>query len=395
VRVLFFKPELAWPRSSGHDVHTHAMMVALGLKGIRVSLAVLRQSPEPALTGLDLERYEVLDGSVPADAPAAILNRVQERFRSYWGIELAFIRQFGALSREIGADVVVVSGLDVLPFLAAVERSLRVWYAGDEWVIHHVSQVQIGKSSTWAELKPAFIKGVYERAYAPMIDRSWVVSTPDVRAMRWLAGVRAVDLVQNGVDAAFIQSSDASQTEDPYSCVFWGRLDFGPNIQAVDWFTKHVWRIIRGRNPHATFKIIGYKPVGTIRALHGQQGIELIPDCPDLRPQVAKCGVVVLPFVSGAGIKNKLLEAAAMKKAIVASPRAMLGLKGAPPIVVARAPQVWADAVQRFWEDGDSRRAAGRAAKAWVIAEHTWSAAADAALMGIKSGLTEHRSHTT
>ena len=37
-------------------------------------------------------------------------------------------------------------------------------------------------------------------------------------------------------------------------------------------------------------------------------GVELHPDLPDLRGEVRRRQVVVLPFVSGGGIKNKLLE---------------------------------------------------------------------------------------
>ena len=43
--------------------------------------------------------------------------------------------------------------------------------------------------------------------------------------------------------------------------------------------------------------------------------MELHPDLPDIRSEVARRQVVVLPFVSGGGIKNKFLEAAAMGKA--------------------------------------------------------------------------------
>ena len=43
-----------------------------------------------------------------------------------------------------------------------------------------------------------------------------------------------------------------------------------------------------------------------------RDGIDLVPDLPDLRDEIARHAAVVLPFVSGGGIKNKLLEAASM-----------------------------------------------------------------------------------
>ena len=53
--------------------------------------------------------------------------------------------------------------------------------------------------------------------------------------------------------------------------------------------------------------------------------MKIIPDLPDLREEIAAHQVVVLPFVSGGGIKNKLLEAAAMGKAVVCT---RAGLRG-------------------------------------------------------------------
>ena len=84
----------------------------------------------------------------------------------------------------------------------------------------------------------------------------------------------------------------------------------------------------------------------------GREGIEVVPDLPDLRLQIARHQVVVLPFVSGGGIKNKLLEAAAMgKAAIVCSQRATGGLArdGGLPLVMAGHPS---SGPRRCWTSG-------------------------------------------
>src|SRR5262249_12513757 len=148
----------------------------------------------------------------------------------------------------------------------------------------------------------------------------------DRRAMRWVAGVRRLDVVPNGVDADHFCPLEVAA--EPASCTFWGRLDFGPNVQALEWFCRKVWPEIRRRRPDARFVVYGFQPTAPVLALTGRDGIELIPDLPDLRGEVARHAVVVLPFVSGGGIKNKLLEAASMGKAILCSPRACTGLSG-------------------------------------------------------------------
>jgi glycosyltransferase involved in cell wall biosynthesis len=264
-----------------------------------------------------------------------------------------------------------------------VVSAARVWYAADEWAWHHLSQVQFLRPATWGNLKQAVVKGLYERAYRGLLDRVWVVSEADSRAMHWVAGARHVDVLPNGVDGDHFAPQDRPQHD--CSCVFWGRLDFGPNIQALEWFGRRVWPELRRQVPESRFTIYGFQPTPPVEALARLPGVRLVPDLPDLREEVASHQVVVLPFVSGGGIKNKLLEAASMGKAVVCSPRASLGLRvsGGCPFVEARQPRDWVKAVQSLWSDPIRRRQLGTNARRWVLEAHTWGAAARTAIEGL------------
>ena len=171
-----------------------------------------------------------------------------------------------------------------------------------------------------------------------MLDRVWVVSEADRRAMQRVAGVGGVDVLPNGVDAEYFAPRE--RPEAPNSCVFWGRLDFGPNIQALEWFCRRVWPAVRQARPDATFTIYGFQPSAQVRSLEKAGGVRIVPDLPDLRDEIAAHQIVVLPFVSGGGIKNKLLEAAAQGKAVICTARACGGLQGAQeaPLRKARIP---------------------------------------------------------
>jgi glycosyltransferase involved in cell wall biosynthesis len=387
VRILFVKERQSWPRSAGHDVHGYHMMQALGCLGHEVALLTLEPPQTEALAGLELAFARCIRQSASAgDAAALALTRLQERFRSYWGIEPAHIRAVGDTGGEWDADAVVAVGLNVLPYLAAV-GSLRIWYAADEWAWHHLSQLRLVRRRTWGNLKQAAVKGLYERAYAGLVDRAWVVSAGDRRAMRWVAGMRAVDVIPNGVDCNHYQPQ--ATEEMPFSCVFWGRLDFGPNIQALDWFCRKVWPRLLGWAPNARFTIYGFSPVANIWRLSEIKGICVIPDMPDLRACIAAHQVVVLPFVSGGGIKNKLLEAASMGKAIVCTPRTCGGLRGEEPLPFLRAQGrgEWVEAIRSLWERPERRQQLGADARQWVQKHHTWETAARQAVASIEGSV--------
>jgi glycosyltransferase involved in cell wall biosynthesis len=361
-------------------------MRAFAEAGHRVGLVTIRRPAAEATAGLSLELDASLDSGTAHGASLPVsLGRLEDRFRAYWGVPTSHVARLRDLAKEFSADVVVVSGLDVLPLISAVEGSLRIWYAADEWVWHHVSQVRPFDVGSWQNLRDAAIKGLYERTFSGKLDRAWVVSEPDRRALRWIGGVPHVDVLANGVDAEHYRPQP--DCEEPLTAVFWGRLDFGPNIQALEWFCSRVWPRVRQARPDARFTIVGFKPTASIAALSNVPGITVKPDVNDIRPEVARHGVVVLPFVSGGGIKNKLLEAAAMGKAVLCTPRALTGLRGAVPFRTSEHADQWPEMLCGLWEAPDTRRHLGQQARAWVVREHAWTATAAAALAGINESL--------
>jgi glycosyltransferase involved in cell wall biosynthesis len=77
----------------------------------------------------------------------------------------------------------------------------------------------------------------------------------------------------------------------------------------------------------------------------------------------------------GAGIKNKLLQAWAMEKAVVATPIACGGLRARPDenIVVARGAAALAARIVALLGDAPRRRRLGAAARDTVLEHYTWT----------------------
>jgi polysaccharide biosynthesis protein PslH len=389
MRILFVKDSLSWPPLSGHDLHTFNMMKAMAKLNQEISLFTIKELSEAAINSLSfIKNHSILAACSGGTERSLKLTRLQERFRSYWGIEKAVALAINRKADEMKVDVIVGAGLEGLSLLGGIQGPLRIWYAADEWIWHHFSQLRLNETSTWwSDLKEALIKGVYERVHASVADRVWVVSKTEQRAMQWLAGMSEVDIVPNGVDSDFYTPTNTS--EIPKSIVFWGCLDFGPNIQALSWFCSHVWPAIIQKASNARFTIIGSRPCDQIRKLSQQSGIYLLPDLPDLRSEVSRHAIVVLPFVSGGGIKNKLLEAACLGKPIICSPKACGGVKqlDQAAIILARNPETWISEAFKLWDNKDLRHRLGATNRRWALRNHTWESTAQRALAGIEQSL--------
>ena len=74
MRLLFVKDSLAWPRSSGHDVHSFHMMQALARLGHEVGLLTAAEPAPEAIAGLPLSfqrTFPKRDESAVAERSAA------------------------------------------------------------------------------------------------------------------------------------------------------------------------------------------------------------------------------------------------------------------------------------------------------------------------------------
>lgn len=168
----------------------------------------------------------------------------------------------------------------------------------------------------------------YERAVALRARHSFFVTENEAALFRQLAPETAtrVDAISNGVDADYFSPDvarsspfavDSSATAQ-ISLVFTGAMDYWPNIDAVTWFVAEVLPGLRQDWPTLCFYIVGRSPTPAVSAL-AEPGVVVTGTVPDVRPYLQHATVVVAPLRVARGIQNKILEAMAMERPVVAS----------------------------------------------------------------------------
>ena len=182
--------------------------------------------------------------------------------------------------------------------------------------------------------------------------------------------------VPNGVDLDYFKPSDCSPNEFAEACVFVGALDYRANIDGLEWFCREVWPRVRSQHSDMPLVIVGRNPTTAVRRLAEADGVRLIGEVPDVRPYLAQAACVVAPLRIARGIQNKVLEAFAMAKAVVASPQALEGLTASPGVEVMQAasPSEWSDHVLRLRDNRSLRAELGRNARRFVETRHSWDA---------------------
>jgi len=164
-----------------------------------------------------------------------------------------------------------------------------------------------------------------------------------------------INFVNNGVDTYYFNVKE--QLDNPYPdnkavIVFTGAMDYWANVDAVIWFVKHVFPKIKQQCKDAQFYIVGSKPGKQVINLSNIEGIFVTGRVKDIRPYLSYANTVVAPLQIARGIQNKILEAMAMGKRIVATSQAIEGINITHQTVsIAGSPEVFSKQVLLYLKD--------------------------------------------
>ncbi|MDO9504990.1 glycosyltransferase [Hydrogenophaga sp.] len=101
--------------------------------------------------------------------------------------------------------------------------------------------------------------------------------------------------------------------------LFVGSLWYGPNVQGVGWFLRHVWPSVRVRFPKARFLLVGAASQEARSRWESIDGVRAPGFVDDLSATYAESMVAVVPIQSGGGSNIKVLEALRLGRPCVVS----------------------------------------------------------------------------
>jgi sugar transferase (PEP-CTERM/EpsH1 system associated) len=199
-----------------------------------------------------------------------------------------------------------------------------------------------------------------------------LVSHAEAEVFRSFCPWQGIHAVTNGVDLDYFRPE--AQPPAAEGCVFVGALDYYPNIDAAVWFCREVWPGIHRRHPTSKFLLVGRRPAAAVQQLAELPGVQLVGQVPDVRPYLSRAAVAVVPLRLARGLQNKVLEALAMGKAVVASPAALAALQTQPGVhlLSASSPQEWTQAVLELLQNEPLRGRLGTAGQKFVEEHHDW-----------------------
>ena len=388
MRLLILTPQLPYPPRQGTALRNWGLLSGLARRHEvwLLSFAEPGQTPHPTLAAACARiatfpaPIRTTSGRVRRLATSALPDMAWRLWSP------AFLAQARAWLSETAFDALQVEGIELARYGLALGPDMRARGGRvifDDHNCEYLLQQRSAETDArnprrWHAAAYSFLQTqrlrAFERRAARDADATLVVSRQDGASLQRLDAALRPYEIPNGIDTAHYDGYATAEEGD--ALVFTGKMDFRPNIDAMLWFGAEVWPQIKAARPNTRWWIVGQKPSPRLDGLRADPMVIITGAVDDIRAEIGRAAVYIAPLRVGGGTRFKLLEAMAMRRAIVTT---SLGCEGfevedGREMIVANAPEAFARGVLGLLADPARRAALGERGHAFVRESYDWSA---------------------
>lgn len=215
----------------------------------------------------------------------------------------------------------------------------------------------------------------YERFCLRVFDATMLITRRERRLLDPSECNDRLHVVPNGVRLAAQQDFTPLPAEPVIG--FLGSMDYRPNVDGICWFVSEVWPEVIREVPRARLMIVGRNPTSRVRRLARRYRISVTGEVADVREYLDRCRIVVAPLRIARGLQNKVLEAMAIRRPVVATSAVADGLMVQPGhnILVADEAKQFALKVVDLCRFDELCQAIGEAGHRCVAMHYCWAQA--------------------
>lgn len=276
-------------------------------------------------------------------------------------ISVAFSRKIEELIRKENFDVVHVEGTFAAYYIDQIRRWTNAPVGIRAHNIEYVIWERLGQND------PSFFKRFYfsslarrikkyESVYYNKFDSIIAITNEDKGRLEDLGIYKPIEVVPAGVVVDKFYSTEVFEEED-HSIFMLGALDWLPNQEAVMWFLDHVWDKLYAQNKKIVLHIAGKNTPDYIKNIK-KEGVVVHGFVDDLLQFIKSKKLMLVPLLSGGGMRIKIIEGMAAGKCILSSPVGAEGIEYTDQqnIVICRTVEDWVKQILYFLQAEEERK---------------------------------------
>jgi glycosyltransferase involved in cell wall biosynthesis len=158
-------------------------------------------------------------------------------------------------------------------------------------------------------------------------------------------------------------------SQGPVNHVFHlGAMDWRPNIQGLKWFTSEIWPLVLKDIPSAQLCLAGRNFQKNASWLQ-VPNVEVKGEVADAWDMMTSDGIMIIPLLSGSGMRIKAIEAMAGGRPIVSTSIGMEGIQGInrEHYHIADTPEAFASCIVELLSNATEAEAMGKRSRQFVM----------------------------
>jgi glycosyltransferase involved in cell wall biosynthesis len=348
MNILILSTKMPWPPKDGGAIATLNLAGGLARNGANVTLLAMNTikhyfNPE-LIPGRIKDLIHVR--SVDVDTGIRPLNLltnflfssypyIADRFRSE-----PYLKELGRCLRETDFDIVQIEGPYLEYCVPAIQGHSKISLRAHNlehriWALRAKEEKNPARRNYFRSLSSRIFE--LEKKLLQEIDLLVPISESDAEGFSAMHHKLPVSVCPTGLDLA---DYPAGPTGDDIRLFYIGALDWAPNQEGLDWFFSKTWPAILSEWPETVLHVAGRN---SNQYFNGTAPPNVYPEgeVEDAIRFYREHSVMIVPLLSGSGIRIKILEAMAMGKVVISSSTgaAGLGVRDAEHLFIANQPE--------------------------------------------------------
>ncbi|MCK4569797.1 MAG: glycosyltransferase [Bacteroidales bacterium] len=377
MKILQIANKVPYPPKDGGSIATFAMTKGFKELGHEVTVLAMSTSKHPVKASdipqniRDEIRFILVDVNTRLYPLRAIKNLLFSKlpYNAERFVTKEFSEKLEQLLTDEDFDIIQLEGLYLAPYVPLIRKHSKAFLSMRAHNIEHeIWERTVKQRSGLSKLYTGIIARRVRRmelSHLNSYDAMVPITGRDGEMLKSLGCELPLHVSPTGIKAADFSKYDA--TPEFPSIFHIGALDWSPNQEGIEWFLKNCWSKLHNKYPNLKFYIAGRNAPDFIRNI-SEPKVVFLGEVDNAYAFMESKAVMIVPLLSGSGMRIKIIEGMALGKSIVST---SIGAEGIAvshdqDIVIADDPQKFTAGIESLLDNFDKFEVIGRNAMKFV-----------------------------
>ncbi|MCB0563647.1 MAG: glycosyltransferase [Phaeodactylibacter sp.] len=383
MKILQLCKKFPYPLKDGESIAVTTLSRSLRELGCQVSLLAMNTHkhffnsngcPEALGHYKDIFKVPVDNRVKPTEAFLNLFSRESYHIARF--ISPAFRRQLIEVLKNNSFDLIQLETPYLSPYIPTIRQHSDALIAMRAHNVEHEIWERIAENTAFFP-KRWYLKHLAQKLYRYEVEQLEqydilvAITQRDLDFFRKLGYRKTAVVAPIGVRSE-VYRPDYDSYRRPLSLAFIGSLDWMPNQEGLQWFISQVWTELEKKHPDLELHIAGRNTPEDLKHKLAGKKVFVHGEVPDAQDFINSHSLMVVPLLSGSGMRAKILEGMALGRVVLTTSVGLEGIGARPEreVLVANTPDQFVSHIESCLRQGPQLERMGRQACNFVASQY-------------------------